>query len=166
MGNPALEYINRREVGQESNNRLFYGRQMGKIIIKYSRYMCRILSYIWRTHNATDPSPPYQLIYEQRERLVNMQQAIIVYEEQPNRESSGRLSAACLAWWISLADQQLGDNEYVNALVSGAAVLGWNGPSKVWKTPINYPPTLSAIITVYRMLVVHHAHQQREREIQ
>jgi len=63
-------------------------------------------------------------------------------------------------------DHQLGDNEYVNALISGAAVPGWNGPSQVWTTPLNYPPTLSAIITVYRMLVVHHAHQQREQDIE
>ena len=64
-----------------------------------------------------------------------------------------------------MADHELRDHEYDSALVSGAAVLGWNGPKKTWKTPINYPPVLSGIITVFRMFVISHAHGQREREI-
>lgn len=166
VGGPALEYINRREVGQDSNNRPFYGRQMGKTITKYSRHMCRILCYLWRTHDVADSPPPYRLLPQQRQCLVALQEAVDQYEEHASPAHARQLLTACLYWWIALVDHQLGDNEHISGLISGAAVLGWNSVSQVWKTPINYPPTLSAIITVYRMLVVHHAHQKRERDIQ
>jgi hypothetical protein len=38
VGYPALEFINRRETGQVSNEKLFYAGQMGKTMIKYSRH--------------------------------------------------------------------------------------------------------------------------------
>jgi hypothetical protein len=69
------------------------------------------------------------------------------------------MDEACLTFWISLVDHELDDHEYENPLVSGAAVLGW-------KRAVNYTPTLSGVITTVRMLVVYHAHHERQAAIQ
>ncbi len=61
IGYPALEFINRRETGQVSNEKSFYAGQISKTITKYSRHFVRILSYLWRTYDDDSPPPSYRL---------------------------------------------------------------------------------------------------------
>jgi superfamily II DNA helicase RecQ len=166
VGYPALEFINRRETGQVSNEKPFYAGQMGKTITKYSRHLVRILCYIWSTHDDDSPPPPYRLTSRQKSCLTLFQDRVRGYEAHPSEEGYAGMNTACVAFWISLADHELKDHEYDSALVSGAAVLGWHAAKKTWRTPLNYPPILSGIVTVFRMLVVSHAHSEREQDIQ
>jgi hypothetical protein len=59
VGLHTLEYINRRETGQNNNEKPFYGRQMSKSIKKYTTHWIHILCYIWSTQNVEDAKPPY-----------------------------------------------------------------------------------------------------------
>jgi hypothetical protein len=168
-GYHALEYVNRRETGHHTNEKPFYGQQMVKTIRKYRRHWTRILCYIWRTHDQQDPKPPYRLTTHQRQCWRQFREAIESSYRRPQQRGRQReLGDACLAWWISLLDHPLDDHHYDNAMVSGSAVLGWNpndGDKGVWRSPRDYPPVLSGIVSVARMLVVFQAHRLREREI-
>ena len=168
-GYHALEYINRRETGHHTNEKPFYGQQMVKTIRKYRRHWTRILCYIGRTHDQQDPQPPYRLTTHQRQCWRQFREAIEGSHRSPRRRGRQQeLEDACLAWWISLLDHPLEDHHYDNAMVSGSAVLGWNpdgGDKGVWRSPRDYPPVLSGIVSVARMLVVYQAHRLREREV-
>ncbi|KAI9881994.1 MAG: hypothetical protein M1823_006286, partial [Watsoniomyces obsoletus] len=69
-----------------------------------------------------------------------------------------------LAFLVSLLDHQLGDDYYKSALVSATAVLGvdWD---RGWKSPLVYTTTLSAVVTVSKMLVLYSAVQARKKQI-
>ena len=51
-------------------------------------------------------------------------------------------------------DYDLKDNEYENAMLSGLAVLGICGEKNGWVLAIFYTPTLAAIITSMRAIIV------------
>ena len=165
-GLSALEFVNRRETGQVNNEKPFYGHQSRQTIQIYCRYFTRILCYIWRTHDDTEPSPPYRLTTRQQRCLRDLEEAIERYEGLPGHDRRQEMYNACLSWWIALLDHELKDHQDENAMVSGAAVLGWDGDGGIWRPAHRYTQVLSGIITVSRMLVIHHSHRERTRAIQ
>lgn len=50
VGMAAMNYINRREVGNDTNEKPFNARQTEKTMIKYSGWWLEIIRYIWRTY--------------------------------------------------------------------------------------------------------------------
>ena len=62
-------------------------------------------------------------------------------------------------------DRPLKDNDYENAVLSGLAVLGADSEHGGWMPAVNYTPTLAAIITTMRAVVVVRAWDKRCREI-
>ena len=54
-------------------------------------------------------------------------------------------------------DHELGDSEYESAILSGLAVLGADSENGGWMPAINYTPTLAAIITTMRAIVIRRA---------
>ena len=55
---------------------------------------------------------------------------------------------------LALLDYNLKDNEYRSAFISASAVLGVDN-IRGWKDLLIYTPTMSAIITVVKMLVLY-----------
>jgi hypothetical protein len=58
-------------------------------------------------------------------------------------------------------DYGLKDNEYKNAILSGLAVLGTCREKNGWVPAIFYTPTLAAIITSIRAIVIRRAWRLR-----
>ena len=56
IGLAAMNYINRREMGNDTNEKPFNARQKAKTMIKYSRVWTEVVSYIWRTHSLDEIS--------------------------------------------------------------------------------------------------------------
>ncbi|KAG9191444.1 hypothetical protein G6011_09532 [Alternaria panax] len=50
VGFPAMNYINRREMGSETNEKPFNARQTGKTMAKYAGWWSSVIRYVWRTH--------------------------------------------------------------------------------------------------------------------
>ncbi|KAF2008292.1 hypothetical protein BU24DRAFT_314023, partial [Aaosphaeria arxii CBS 175.79] len=57
VGMPAMNYINRREVGNDTNEKPFNARQTEKTMIRYSERWLEVIRYIWRTHAMSPISP-------------------------------------------------------------------------------------------------------------
>ena len=165
MGLSTLQLLNCREIGQSSNEKPLYGRHHQKTVGLYTQHWIRILCYIWRTHDSQDPAPGYRLTRQQRQCFAAFRQAVDSFHRRKNRNHWQRLEEACLAFWVSLLDHDLGSHQYQNALVSGAAVLGWDVVKKVWKRPQQYTQILSGLITVARMVVGLYACEQHEADV-
>ena len=58
-------------------------------------------------------------------------------------------------------DYDLKDNEYENAMLSGLAVLGTCGEKNGWVPAIFYTPTLAAMITSMRAIIIRRAWRER-----
>jgi hypothetical protein len=58
-------------------------------------------------------------------------------------------------------DHDLKDNEYENAMLSGLAVLGTCREKNEWVPAIFYTPTLAAMITSMRAIIVRRAWRKR-----
>ena len=69
---------------------------------------------------------------------------------------------ASLAFWIAMFDHALQDREFESGIISVAAVLGLEVEREGWKSALTYTPTLSAIITTMRALVVYKAYRERQ----
>ena len=165
MGLSALQLLNCREIGQSSNEKPFHGRQHRKTIGLYTQHWLRILCYIWRTHDSYAPAPGYRFTRRQRQRFAAFRQAVDVFDRCQNRIHWQQMEETCLAFWVSLLDHDLGSHQYQNALVSGAAVLGWDAVKQVWKRPQQYTQILSGLITVARMVVGLYACEQHTSEV-
>ena len=59
-------------------------------------------------------------------------------------------------------DHALQDREFESGIISAAAVLGLEVEREGWKSALTYTPTLSAIITTMRALVVYKAYRERQ----
>ncbi|KAK5011345.1 hypothetical protein LTR28_003772, partial [Elasticomyces elasticus] len=164
VGWAALQYLNRRETGQKNNEKPFYGRQMGKTLRKYVKHWYRILCYVWRTHEDDNPTPPYRLTTQEKRCLHVFRES--VQSPVSTAERRHQVDDACLAWWISVLDHPFKDHQGHSVMVSGMAVLGWDGASQHWRAASAYTPVLSAIITVAKMLVIYQAKRTRHRAIQ
>lgn len=57
VGMPAMMYINRRELGNTTNEKPFNAQQVGKTMVKYSNVWLEIIAYIWRTHELPVVTP-------------------------------------------------------------------------------------------------------------
>jgi hypothetical protein len=152
---PVREIIERRETGAESNERPFYSGHKVATIKKYSRKLTQILCYLWRTHEQTG-RPPYKLTGRQDALLWSLKQIARSADAAKNR----KLEAGCLRLWIALLDHSLSGNEHESALLSGVAVLGLKDDHRGggWVPAHEFSPTLSALITASKALVIHYAY--------
>ena len=57
VGLLVVNYINRREIGNDTNKKPLNAMQKGIIIITYSRVWTKIVSYIWRTYILEEVKP-------------------------------------------------------------------------------------------------------------
>lgn len=81
-----------------------------------------------------------------------------------DEEEEEKLENHILGFLLSLLDYNLRDDEYKSALVSAVVVFGVN-KDRSWKSPLVYTPTISAIITVVKMLVLYRASKARKERM-
>ena len=163
VGRHALQCVHRRENGAPTSDRPFYGKQKVQTIRKYTAVFVKILRYIWRTESIT-ARPAYRLTPEQEQALVKLRYAARIEEETAECSPASRREKvvnASLEFWIAMCQHPLGDNEYESGLLSGLAVLGACGKENGWVPAIHYTPTLAAVITTMRAIVVRRAWQIR-----
>ncbi|UPX19135.1 uncharacterized protein EKO05_0009407 [Ascochyta rabiei] len=132
-------------------------------IKKYSQKLVSILCYLWRTYDQVE-RPPYKLTSTQDALLVSLQQ-IARSDDAAKKE---KLEEQCLRFWIALLNHSLTGDEHESALLSGVAVLGLKPDHHGggWVPAHEFSPTLSALITTSKALVVHHARCQRDKALQ
>ncbi|KAK3619761.1 hypothetical protein LTR22_025866 [Elasticomyces elasticus] len=166
VGRHALQCVHRRENGAPTSDRPFYWKQKVQTIRKYMAVFVKILRYIWRTESIA-VRPAYRLTPEQEQALVKLRYAARMQQESAEQPiCHEREGGGChLAFWIAMFQHPLGDNEYESGLLSGLAVLGACGEKNGWVPAIYYTPTLAAVITTMRAIVVRRAWQTREEHI-
>ena len=79
-------------------------------------------------------------------------------ESIADNSSLSDLQRLCLKFCISLLDQQITRHEYDSPLICALAVLGIKQDR--WMGPDRYPPILSAMIKISRMMVMQQAWKQ------
>jgi hypothetical protein len=193
VGEAAVFFVNRREVGGMSNDMPLNTRQTEKTMIRYSNQWLSIIAYILRTHDlpVVKPRsdnemegrrPPYHINGKQYACMERIK-AIVGRDEEEAEEdwfdemesdssNDGRLDEQqqealeghVLQFMLSLLDHVLGDNEYTSALIRSMAVLGISGESG-WLSPLVYTPKQSAVISTSRMLVLYRSTQLRQDRI-
>ena len=173
VGKPALEHINRREVGAWDKERPFYAKHTAQSIDKYSARWTKLLRYIWRTADK-ESRPKYRLTDRQHQVLGEFKR--LARREGDGRVGVGRASVgrerewreamqmAGLTFWIAMFDHELRDSEYESGIISGLAVLALNDRSG-WMTAISYTPVCAAMMTVLRAFVVYRAWRTRTDSI-
>lgn len=123
-----------------------------------------------------DRRPPYKLTWKQQTAIDQISDEIANEAEEEQEEgedeekedgewSAGKVEAAVLRFLIAMLDHDVQDNEYTNGIVSGLAVLGLDEDC-AWKGPSRATRSLSAIVTVSRMLVLYQAKSTRTSEIE
>jgi hypothetical protein len=158
VGRHALHCVNRRENGAPNNDRPFYGKQKVKTIRKYANVFTQILRYIWRTADMPE-RPKYRLTEAQKQALAQLQHAVSGRASSSDeREGIVQTSSE---FWIVMFDHDLKDNEYENAMLSELAVLDACGKKNGWVPDISYTPTLAAMITSMRAIIVRRAWRVR-----
>jgi hypothetical protein len=96
-------------------------------------------------------------------KLTGKQEALLWLLQQIARSNDlakkEKLERQCLRLWIALLDYTLRGDEQESAILSGVAVLGLKPEqySGGWIPAHNFSPTLSALITTSKALVVHDA---------
>nr|OQO32516.1 hypothetical protein B0A51_00925 [Rachicladosporium sp. CCFEE 5018] len=167
VGRHALQCVHRRENGAATSDRPFYGKQKVQTMRKYIAVFLKILRYIWRTEAMT-ARPAYRLTPEQEQALVKLRYAARMEDKTAEYRQSGireKVIDANLEFWIAMFQHPLGDNEYESGLLSGLAVLGARGEKNGWVPAIHYTPTLAAVITTMRAIVVRRAWRMREDHV-
>ncbi|KAK4551753.1 hypothetical protein LTR86_010946, partial [Recurvomyces mirabilis] len=167
VGRVALEAVNRRELGKGNNEKPFYGQLKVQSLRKYMEVWTRMLRYIWRTADQDD-MPRYRLTDAQRTALQQLYRACQKDEGESRAEAVERQTAAekaSIVFWIRMFDHELQDDEFDSGVISALAVLGLDEQGN-WKAALNYTPTLSAVITTMRAVVVHRAWLSRQQAIQ
>jgi hypothetical protein len=99
VGFPAMNYVNRREMGSETNEKPFNARQTGKTMAKYAGWWSSIIRYIWRTHEL-------EAVKAQETEAVEAQEAEADEKESGDGGSKGvrgrrppyRLTASQIVW--------------------------------------------------------------------
>jgi len=190
VGLAALNYINRREFGNNTNEKPFNTSQMGKTMDKYSNWWVEIIEYIWRSRllpevvhregapDAEGKRPPYQLT-DRQDKLLRKIEAIVGRDQdewergfeadvdsrrQLTPEEEMKLQELVLKFMLALLDHILGDNEYDSALISGMAVLGIDARCS-WVSPLLYTPKQAAVVNISRMLVLYQATRLRKKQV-
>jgi len=194
VGMAAMNYINRREIGNNTNEKPFNARQTEKTMIKYSGWWLEIIRYIWRTHalpvvskankerEVEGQRPPYQLTGRQFAWLQKVQLVVgrdrdkedewkdaldgdpESEDDELDAEQEEKVEELVLAFMLALLDHSLGDSEYTSALISGMAILGIDAQCG-WVSPLTYTPKGAAIVNVSRMCVLYQSRQMRKRRI-
>ena len=212
VGFPAMNYISRREMGDQNNEKPFNARQTGKTMQRYSGWWLAIIRYLWRTQHLPEMEPQadkgddetgglrgrrphYRLTGRQLACLSRIEREVgqdrIVWDTREDEEtdkdeeeeeddddrddeddSDGdgelddeqelRLQRHVLDLLVSLLEHPLKDDNYKSPLLSGLAVLGVD-TNCGWKSPMVYTPTLSAIVTVGKMLVLYSVVEHRKQ---
>ena len=158
VGRHALHCVNRRENGAPNNDKPFYGKQKTKTIRKYANVFTQILRYIWRTAEMSG-RPKYRLTDAQQQALARLQHA--ASERVLSSDVREGVIRASSDFWVAMFDHDLKDNEYENAMLSGLAVLGTCGEKNGWVPAIFYTPTLAAMITSMRAIIIRRAWRKR-----
>jgi hypothetical protein len=170
VSTPAMMYINRRELGNTTNEKPLNTRQTGKTMVKYSNVWLEIIAYIWRTYELPvvklsddgEEVEGKQLLYRLSGRqyvcIERMKMVVGRDKEQDwldemasddgdsdddyrlDEEQEEALEGHVLQFMLSLLDHVLGDSEYTSALISGMAVLGISAESG-WLDPLAYTPS-------------------------
>ena len=180
VGRSALEYVNRREVGEEKNERPFYAKHKASTMRRYIAVWAKIFRYMWRSSNrAESDRPGYSLTRRQKEELEGIKQLAKRYREERGSQSVSsqqkiqhreyqqeQMEEACLRVWIVMFDHELKAGEYESGIISALAVLGLNPEKEGWSTAMNYTPVLSAVVTITRGLVVYKAWLTYQKTIQ
>jgi hypothetical protein len=194
VSTPAMMYINRRELGNTTNEKPLNTRQTGKTMVKYSNVWLELIAYIWRTHElpVVKPSddgeevegkqPPYCLSGRQYVCIERMKMVVGRDKEQDwldemasdnsdsdddnrlDKEQEEALEGHVLQFMLSLLDHVTGDSEYTSALISGMAVLDISAESG-WLDPLAYTPKQSAVVTTSCMLVLYRSTQMRQEQV-
>jgi hypothetical protein len=81
------------------------------------------------------------------------------------KEQRKELDRLVLGFFIALLDHNTGDVESRSIFITGLAILGIDRDGG-WKSPLIYTPSLSAVVTVGRMLVLDMAGKQREADVE
>ena len=99
IGRSALEFVNRREVGEGKNERPFYAKHKANTMKKYTAIWVKMLRYIWRSSSqAEEDRPSYRLTRQQEQGLERMKQFTRRWEEGkgsqpiPSQETSQQRS--------------------------------------------------------------------------
>lgn len=190
VGMNAMNYINRREVGNNTNEKPFNARQTGKTMVKYSGWWLEMIRYIWRSHGLLEVQykegqadvegrrPPYRLTVRQ-EVLLQKMQAIVGQDQEddwfdeldssdsdndldPSRDA--KVQEFVLAFMLALLDHVLADDEHASALISAMSVLGIDADCG-WMSALIYTPRQAAVVNVSRMLVLYRSTQLRKDSI-
>ena len=163
VGRHALHCVNRRENGAPNNDKPFYGKQKIQTIRKYANVFTQILRYIWRTAKMSG-RPKYRLTDAQQQALARLQHA--ASERVLSSDVREGVIRASSDFWVAMFDHDLKDNEYENAMLSGLAVLGTCGEKNGWVPAIFYTPTLAAMITSMRAIIIRRAWRKRMDHIE
>ena len=169
-----MEYINRRETGESKNERPFYAKQKVATIKKYSQVWLKILRYIWRTADEDQEKKPGYILTSKQEKYLRQIQRIgrrMANEDSTSQSEEGQerraknIEEVVLKFWVAMLGHELKGDEHENGIISGLAVLGLETEQGGWMTAMNYTPTLSAIVTVSRAMVVFKAWCRHKREV-
>ncbi|KAI1663136.1 DEAD/DEAH box helicase [Pyrenophora tritici-repentis] len=155
VGRAALEAIERRETGAETNEKPFYANQKSTTVKRYARVLVQILCYVWRMRDH--PQCPFTLSPPQRATLLK------VVADAESRADKSQLQLSCHLWWHSMLDCRLDDNDHKNGLISAVAVLGLKADhlGGGWYPAHEFSPLLSAIITTSKALVLYSAYAKK-----
>jgi hypothetical protein len=161
VGQSALQYVNRREVGESRNERPFYAEQKVKTLRRYISVWVKILRFIWRMSIVAEENRPKFIMTREQERCLDKMKHLARADRANNREErraeEQKLEEACLDFWIAMLDHELKAGEHENAIISCIAVLGLETQDGGWMDAMNFTPILLAIVTIARGLVVYAA---------
>ena len=94
----------------------------------------------------------YRLTDAQQQALARLQHA--ASERVLSSDVREGVIRASSDFWVAMFDHNLKDNEYENAMLSGLAVLGTCREKNGWVPAIFYTPTLAAMITSMRAIII------------
>ena len=192
VGLAAMNYVNRREVGSQNNEKPFNAGQTGKTMIKYSGWWVEIVRYIWRTRDLPVVEPKEDVVQENQRPAYRFttQQAVLLRkieavvgrdpeeedwfstqveeeeeeEQELSQEQEEELQWLALEFMLALLDHRLDDDEFASPLISGMAVLGIDAQCG-WMSPLIYTPKQAAVVNVARMLVLYESTRRRKQHI-
>ncbi|TKX25858.1 helicase conserved C-terminal domain-containing protein [Elsinoe australis] len=183
-GRPALQYILRSETGvQQSDRRSERRIYTNHTATSMHRYMHRwmiMTSYLLRTRDLSPRRrPPYVLTPPQREaidklrRFWDARSMAARTSGRPDSPAATKFRKGmvhyCLDMWISMIDRPFGDVQFDSAMVSAVSMLGIRSGLDVpeenfYLDAMNFSPIAASVVTVARMLVVHKAVTEYERD--
>ena len=142
----ALQSVNRRETGAESNERPLYTGQQVKTIRKCSDSWVHILRFLWRTAMRSE-RPKYEMTERQSWCLTKLREVTApdrgpsnaIVRSRAERRSGRRqvIEDACLVLWIPMFDHELKDSEFKSGIISGLAMLGIDTQNGSWNSIIH-----------------------------